>query len=214
MNLSLLDLLKKLNILKSGRKGKLHTNVLFSAQRKYVNLSLWIYIQASFLHFWGEYAQQGCSSPSSCLDFMVYCVTCHRSLALPYSSLWAHSFCFCIYYGDKAKYFLFYARLTFSCLLVNPLQPQQRPSRTSAKCWPPPWPLLWLWSRLFWPEHHWGVGGPSDVELYWTQVKYLDVVSTMAIIHHLGWDRVPRQDVNVKKNVWERISVFQTLLVA
>lgn len=89
----------------------------------------------------------------------------------------------------KRNIFYFMPGSLLACLLVNPLQPQQCPSRTSAKCWPPPWPPLWQWSRLFWPEHHWGVGGPSDVELYWTQVKYLDVVSMMAIFHHLGRDK-------------------------
>lgn len=101
-----------------------------------------------------------------------------------------------------------------ACLLVNPLQPQQNPSGASAKCWPPLWALLWQWSVLLWLEHHWGVGGPSDPELHWMQVKYLEVVSMIALVHHLGWDRIPCQDTNTKKNVWERMSAFQTLMVA
>ena len=32
--------------------------------------------------------------------------------------------------------------------------------------------------------------------------------------HHLGRDSVPRQDLNIKKNIWESISAFQTLLFA
>lgn len=103
--------------------------------------------------------------------------------------------------------FYFMPGSLLACVFVNSLWPQQLPGRTSAKCWPPPWPLLWQWSVPFFQS----ITGVFKVTLTLSSVghKYLDAV------HHLGQDRVPCQDVNtIKRNVWERISGFQTLLGA
>lgn len=88
------DLLKQSTVLRSGREGKLYTDSQSSAQRKYHNLFLCIYVQGSFLHFWGEYTQQGCSSPSFRVLYTAPCVTCLRFWTLLFSSLEVLSFPF------------------------------------------------------------------------------------------------------------------------
>jgi len=55
----------------------------------------------------------------------------------------------CIMETKQNVIFYFISGSLLSCLFAA----SKHPSRTSAKCWPPPWPLLWQWSVLFWPEH-------------------------------------------------------------
>lgn len=91
------------------------------------------------------------------------------------------------------------------CVLVNPLWPQHLPCRISAKCWPPPW-------------HCCGRGCLARASLgclrpLWPWVL-LDIRQIPWAVHHLGQDGIPCQDVHVERNVWERISGFQTLLGA
>lgn len=92
-----------------------------------------------------------------------------------------------------------------ACVLVNPLWPQQQvfcqvlvTSMATA---------VTMVSAVL-PQHHQSAWDHSDLGFYWTQDKCLHVV------HHLGQERVPCQDVHIKRNVWERVSGFQTLLGA
>lgn len=147
--------------------------------------------------FWGEYAQRGCSSPSSCLDYTLRCVTCHRRLALLYSSSLVWSSPICSYDETMHNiifFILFYARLTFSLSTCEP--------------WADKVAKVLIWFALYHlpsigqlRDHQngpccfgWGITGLLDTSLTSCDsayVKYLDFLSVMAIIQHLGRDGIP-----------------------